>query len=131
MLRLIEYVKSAENQQFFSGHHELNLNTASHRYANLARIIISRKSNELISRIFQFNIDLRRVILTQTERFNFLQIPQLDLLVLAKNLREVSLLADQAGNRLSEGHRKSIRIPANDPTGYLKGFVKIKQWKFS
>ncbi len=61
----------------------------------------------------------------------YLGVQLLVLLVLAKNLREVSLLADQTRNRLSEGHRKSIRIPANYPTGYLKGFVKIKQWEFS
>ncbi len=46
-----------------------------------------------------------------------------------ENFREVTLLADQTRNRISEGYRKPIRISAYDPTGCLKGFVKIKQWK--
>lgn len=47
------------------------------------------------------------------------------------DLWEVPLLADQTRNRLSEGHCKPIRIYTYDPTGCLKGFVKIKQWEFS
>jgi hypothetical protein len=43
-----------------------------------------------------------------------------------ENFREVTLLADQARHRLSEGHCKPIRISANYSTGYLNGFVKIE-----
>ena len=43
-----------------------------------------------------------------------------------ENFREVSLLADQARNRRSEGHCKPIKISANHSTGYLKGIIKIE-----